>query len=489
MRRTKTLSHYPPKVAAAVVIANMIGTGVFTSLGFQLVDIQSAPAIMMLWLIGGLSALCGALSYAELGAALPRSGGEYHFLTEIYHPCAGFISGWVSATVGFAAPTALAALTFGSYLNSSGVNIEPVWLATVAIFALTAAHCSTHRHSGDTQTLFTLLKLLLILAFSLAALTFSPLERKADFIWNTQTMALMGSGAFAVSLIYVNYAYSGWNAATYISGELASPQNSLPWVLGISTAVGSGALLPAEFRFSVRCTDGGDGGKSRGGCHRGGVCLRHEDWQCNGLASRIAADFDHQRHDPCWPTRTPPDWARLPPICAAGARERRWHPGHRHHSAIGHRPTVPVDRLLRTDFGVFRRNDGPKHLCHRAGFIYFAVAPTPAATPLPRHAVPLHTVDFPRDHWVDAHICCVAAPNRSADFNRRHYQRWPVLSVRQTSNSPKIVTEAPLCCVSATLGFIKASSRRIFSFDSVLSARVPVCHEGKRESTQSPGEK
>ena len=70
----------------------MIGTGVFTSLGFQLVDIQSAPVIMMLWVIGGLSALCGALSYAELGAALPRSGGEYHFLTEIYHPCAGFIS-------------------------------------------------------------------------------------------------------------------------------------------------------------------------------------------------------------------------------------------------------------------------------------------------------------------------------------------------------------------------------------------------------------
>ena len=78
----------------------MIGTGVFTSLGFQLIDIQSAPVIMMLWLVGGVSALCGALSYAELGAALPRSGGEYHFLTEIYHPSAGFISGWVSATVG-----------------------------------------------------------------------------------------------------------------------------------------------------------------------------------------------------------------------------------------------------------------------------------------------------------------------------------------------------------------------------------------------------
>ena len=215
----------------------MIGTGVFTSLGFQLVDIQSAPAIIMLWLIGGLSALCGALSYAELGAALPRSGGEYHFLTDIYHPCAGFISGWVSATVGFAAPTALAALTFGSYLNSSGVNVDPSWMATVAIVALTAAHCSTHRHSGSTQTLFTLLKLLLIVVFSLTALTLSPMETQASFLWRTEDTVLLGSGAFAVSLIYVNYAYSGWNAATYISGELAAPQQSLPWVLGVSTTV------------------------------------------------------------------------------------------------------------------------------------------------------------------------------------------------------------------------------------------------------------
>ena len=215
----------------------MIGTGVFTSLGFQLVDIQSAPAIIMLWLIGGLSALCGALSYAELGSALPRSGGEYHFLTDIYHPCAGFISGWVSATVGFAAPTALAALTFGSYLNSSGVNVDPSWMATVAIIALTAAHCSTHRHSGSTQTLFTLLKLILIVVFSFMALTLSPMETQASFLWSTEDTVLLGSGAFAVSLIYVNYAYSGWNAATYISGELATPQQSLPWVLGVSTAV------------------------------------------------------------------------------------------------------------------------------------------------------------------------------------------------------------------------------------------------------------
>ena len=227
----------------------MIGTGVFTSLGFQLIDIQSAPVIMMLWLVGGVSALCGALSYAELGAALPRSGGEYHFLTEIYHPSAGFISGWVSATVGFAAPTALAALTFGSYLNSSGLGVDPIWLATIAIVALTAAHCSTHRHSGGTQTGFTLLKLLLIVLFSAAALILSPAEQHARFVWDGEATTLLGSGAFAVSLIYVNYAYSGWNAATYISDELAAPQRSLPWVLGVSTAVVAALYCLLNFVF------------------------------------------------------------------------------------------------------------------------------------------------------------------------------------------------------------------------------------------------
>ena len=80
------------QTVTAVVIANMIGTGVFTSLGFQLLDIQSGFAILLLWALGGLIAVCGSMTYAELGSALPRSGGEYNFLTEIYHPSAGFIS-------------------------------------------------------------------------------------------------------------------------------------------------------------------------------------------------------------------------------------------------------------------------------------------------------------------------------------------------------------------------------------------------------------
>src|SRR5438132_1498127 len=94
----------------------MIGTGVFTSLGFQLLDLRPGFPIILLWLTGGVFALCGALSYAELAAALPRSGGEYHFLSRIYHPALGFMAGVTSATVGFAAPTAISAMAFGKYL-------------------------------------------------------------------------------------------------------------------------------------------------------------------------------------------------------------------------------------------------------------------------------------------------------------------------------------------------------------------------------------
>src|SRR6202163_4463298 len=103
--------------ACSIVIANIIGTGIFTSLGFQLAEIRSGFPLLMLWVVGGIAALCGALSYGELSAALPRSCGEYHFLSKIYPPAVGFMAGFVSATVGFAAPIALAAMAFGEYFQ------------------------------------------------------------------------------------------------------------------------------------------------------------------------------------------------------------------------------------------------------------------------------------------------------------------------------------------------------------------------------------
>ena len=126
--------------ASSIVIANIIGTGIFTSLGFQLNDTQSGFSLLMLWIIGGIAALCGALCYSELAAALPRSGGEYHFLAKIYHPALGFMAGFVSATVGFAAPIALAAMAFGHYFNGVFGAGSPVVLSFVVVWIVTIFH-------------------------------------------------------------------------------------------------------------------------------------------------------------------------------------------------------------------------------------------------------------------------------------------------------------------------------------------------------------
>jgi APA family basic amino acid/polyamine antiporter len=222
---------FSPRTAMAVVIANMIGTGVFTSLGFQLMDIQSGFVLLLLWVVGGVTALCGALTYAELGSALPRSGGEYNFLSEIYHPSAGFISGWVSATIGFAAPTALAAITFGEYLAAVEPRLSPTWLASILVVVLTAVHASTHRNSGGVQRIFTVLKVVLILAFCLLAWILATPQTEVSFLPVAGDLALTLSGGFAVALIFVNYAYTGWNAATYITSELENPEQTLSTVL------------------------------------------------------------------------------------------------------------------------------------------------------------------------------------------------------------------------------------------------------------------
>jgi len=221
----------------AVIMANMIGTGVFTSLGFQLADIQSGFVLIMLWVVGGVTALCGALTYAELGAALPRSGGEYNFLSEIYHPAAGFISGWVSATIGFAAPTALAAITFGAYLASVFPTLSPTWLACGLVAALTAVHASTRRSSGGVQRVFTAIKVALIVGFCVLSWILVDVPQTLSFLPTAADGPLLASGAFAVSLIYVNYAYTGWNAATYLTGELERPQETLSRVLFLGTAI------------------------------------------------------------------------------------------------------------------------------------------------------------------------------------------------------------------------------------------------------------
>src|SRR3954466_6150557 len=152
-------------VAVSIVVADMVGVGVFTSLGFQVKDIPSGFSILLLWTIGGVVALCGVFSYGELGAMFPRSSGEYNFLGRAYHPAFGFVAGWVSATVGFAAPVALAAMAFGEYGKSVLPDAPPLALAIAVVWLVSLVQLSGVRHSGSFQLIAPLLKVGLIIAF------------------------------------------------------------------------------------------------------------------------------------------------------------------------------------------------------------------------------------------------------------------------------------------------------------------------------------
>ena len=222
--------------ACGIVVANIIGTGVFTSLGFQVADIHSGFALLMLWIVGGIAALCGALCYGELSAALPRSGGEYHFLSEIYHPAIGFMAGFISATVGFAAPVALAAMAFGKYFHGVFDFGSPIVLSFVLVWIVALFHFGNLRLGSAFQNIWTVVKLFLIAALIAAGLLIEQKQPISFLPHAADTMSIF-SGAFAVALVYVMYSYSGWNASSYIIGEVKNPQRNVPRSLLIGTII------------------------------------------------------------------------------------------------------------------------------------------------------------------------------------------------------------------------------------------------------------
>jgi APA family basic amino acid/polyamine antiporter len=222
--------------ACSVVIANIIGTGIFTSLGFQLANIQSGFVLLMLWVVGGVAALCGALCYSELSAALPRSGGEYHFLSQIYHPALGFMAGFVSATVGFSAPIALAAMAFGKYLQGVLDFGSPIFLSFAVVWLVALFHLKNLRLGSAFQNLSTLIKLLLIAALIVAGFFVHP-KQPIDFFPAPGDTTLIFGAPFAVALVYVMYSYSGWNAAVYITGEIKQPEKNVPRSLLVGTGM------------------------------------------------------------------------------------------------------------------------------------------------------------------------------------------------------------------------------------------------------------
>jgi APA family basic amino acid/polyamine antiporter len=222
--------------ACSIVIANIIGTGIFTSLGFQLADVQLGFALLMLWIVGGMAALCGALCYGELAAALPRSGGEYHFLSQIYHPALGFMAGFISATVGFAAPIALAAMAFGKYMNGVLGFGSPIVLSFALVWVVALFHLKSFQVGRAFQNFFTVVKLLLIGAFIIAGFFVQPKQSIIFFPEPGDAKTIFGA-PFAVALVYVMYSYSGWNAAAYITGEIKRPGKNVPRSLLVGTSV------------------------------------------------------------------------------------------------------------------------------------------------------------------------------------------------------------------------------------------------------------
>ncbi|MGZ3900908.1 MAG: APC family permease, partial [Bacteroidia bacterium] len=222
--------------AVAIVIANMIGTGVFTSLGFQVLGIQSGFAILALWIVGGILALCGALTYGEISSAFPQSGGEYNYLSKLYHPAVGFISGWVSVSVGFAAPIAAAAVALGQYVTKIYPGVNATVLSLTVICIITAVHSVNLKAGGLFQRVFTVVKVACIVMFIGFGLFHVP-QHTVDYSASPAAWKDIFSSAFAVSLVYVTYAYSGWNAATYISGEIENSQRTLPRALFTGTLI------------------------------------------------------------------------------------------------------------------------------------------------------------------------------------------------------------------------------------------------------------
>jgi APA family basic amino acid/polyamine antiporter len=239
--------------ATILVVANMIGTGIFTTSGFIMQEVENPLVLLLCWLIGGIFALCGALCYGELGAAFPEAGGEYVYLRQSFGKLVAFLSGWISLLVGFSAPIAAAAIAFATYgsgilalpahplgsLVIAGiavVTVSPITIAAIAlIIILSLVHYQGIKIGARVQNTLTSFKISIILLFIAGAFLFG--SGSLSHFSGTVSLASMVQGKFAVSLIFVSFAYSGWNAACYLGSEIRNPSNNIPAALFTGTFV------------------------------------------------------------------------------------------------------------------------------------------------------------------------------------------------------------------------------------------------------------
>ena len=239
--------------AIAIVVANMVGTGIFTTSGFILQEVGSPSALLVAWLFGGAFALCGALCYGELGARYPQAGGEYVFLREAFGKPLAFLSGWISLIVGFSAPIAASAIAFSTYLlKAVGVSAQtdhtvalpgmplftlslPVMLAIAVVLFFSGLHIHSLRVGSRVQNLLTLFKILLVVGFIAAGLTAS--HGSGNHLSGSVSIDRLLDGKFAVALIFISFAYSGWNAAAYVGGEIKRPSRNIPLAMLTGTLI------------------------------------------------------------------------------------------------------------------------------------------------------------------------------------------------------------------------------------------------------------
>ena len=244
-----------------IVIANMIGAGIFTTSGLLMGDLGNPWLMILLWIVGGAIALCGALSYGELGAAIPYAGGEYAFLSRLFHPMFGFLSGWVSFFVGFSAPIAASAIGFTEYLARAfpqvlrlglfDVAFEAVamkkFYAILVIIIFTSVHLRGLEFGARVQNYLTLLKVglvvgLIVLGFSSGNGDMAHFSQGESFRFDFEGWKVIG-----LSLMWIMFAYSGWNASAYIGSEVRNPKKNLP----LSLILGTGIVILLYFGLNL----------------------------------------------------------------------------------------------------------------------------------------------------------------------------------------------------------------------------------------------
>jgi APA family basic amino acid/polyamine antiporter len=260
-----------PFDAAAIVISNVIGGGIFFVPVIVAGLTTSGWAMLGVWLLGGLLAFAGAMAYAELAALRPKAGGEYVYLREAYGQLAAFLSGWTSFVAGFSGAIAAGAVALADYLGrfvpaaadrTPLVSLDLPYIslaltpqaivAITAIAALSAIH--VHRSGRLVHNLLAGLKVSALLVF--VALGLSLGKGDLGNVASTRADAVP-AGAWLLALIPVMFSYSGWNAAAYVAEEIRDPGRNVPRALALGTlgVIGIYLLLNVLFLYAMPLTD------------------------------------------------------------------------------------------------------------------------------------------------------------------------------------------------------------------------------------------